>query len=129
MIHDHHHSRLATCPASPNCVSSDAADARHYIQPLRLAVPAAEAWSVVKDIVADLPRTQIIFEGDHSLHMECRSRIFRFVDDLELQLRPEENQIAVRSAARLGYSDLGVNRRRVETLRAQLIQRGIIAAI
>jgi uncharacterized protein (DUF1499 family) len=59
------------------------------------------------------------------LHAECRSALLGFVDDLELHLRPSEGVIAVRSASRLGYSDFGVNRRRVEVLRASLISRGM----
>jgi uncharacterized protein (DUF1499 family) len=60
------------------------------------------------------------------LHAECRSALFGFVDDLELHLRVSEGVIAVRSASRLGYSDLGVNRRRVEILRTSLINRGMV---
>ena len=60
------------------------------------------------------------------LHAECRSAVFGFVDDLELNLRPAEGIIAVRSASRLGYSDLGVNRKRIETLRTALIRQGIV---
>ena len=63
---------------------------------------------------------------DTTLHAECRSRVFRFVDDLDLHLRAEEKIIAVRSASRLGYSDLGVNRNRVEAQRAKLKERGAI---
>jgi uncharacterized protein (DUF1499 family) len=109
--------RLAPCPRSPNCVSSDAADAEHGIAPLALAA---------REAVAALPRTRIVSEGGDSLHAECRSALFRFVDDLELQLRPAEGVIAVRSASRIGYSDLGVNRRRVEALRSALRARGAV---
>jgi len=65
-------------------------------------------------------------ETSDYLHAECRSAWFGFVDDLELHLRPSEASIAVRSASRLGYSDLGVNRRRVEDLRASLIGRQVL---
>jgi uncharacterized protein (DUF1499 family) len=60
------------------------------------------------------------------LHAEVKSRVFRFVDDLELLLDPASGVVGIRSASRVGYSDLGVNRRRVETLRQQLIQAGVI---
>ena len=69
---------------------------------------------------------QVVAETDY-LHAECASAIFGFVDDLELHLRTTEGMIAVRSAARLGYSDLGVNRRRIENLRALLVSQGIVA--
>jgi uncharacterized protein (DUF1499 family) len=118
--------RLAACPSSPNCVSSDAADAAHGVAPFDLAVPAAAAWSAVREAVAELPRTRIVTDADGYLHAECRSALLGFVDDLELQLRASERRIAVRSASRVGRSDLGVNRRRVETLRAALAARGVL---
>lgn len=123
-----HNGKLAACPASPNCVSSETTDAQHYIEPFRLTVPAAEAWKVVQAVVADLPRTRIIVGQDNYLHAECRSRFFGFVDDLELHLSPEGNEIAVRSAARRGYFDFKVNRKRIEALWAELNTQGIVAA-
>ena len=76
--------------------------------------------------VASLPRTKIITQSDNYLHAECSSAVFGFVDDLELHLRPAQNLVAVRSAARLGRSDLGVNRRRVESVRSLLRQQGVL---
>lgn len=81
---------------------------------------------MARTLVAELPRTTIITQGPDYLHAECRSAVFGFVDDLELHLRPDKNTIAVRSAARLGYSDLGVNRKRIEDLRSKLTGRGAI---
>lgn len=118
--------RLAACPSSPNCVSSDADDASHQVDPFALAVPAAEAWEGARELVAQLPRTRIVTERADYLHAECASALLGFVDDLELHLRPASGEIAVRSASRLGYSDLGVNRRRVEGLRRALAQRGLV---
>lgn len=117
---------FAPCPASPNCVSSDASDSAHQVTPLQLALAPAEAWSAAGEIVSGLPRTHIVKETADYLHAECRSALFGFVDDLELQLRPVEGIIAVRSASRLGYSDLGVNRSRIDGLRAALIDRGAV---
>jgi len=118
--------RLAPCPSSPNCVSSDDADAVHRIAAFKLAVPAADAWRAVRATVAGLPRTRIITETDDYVYAECSSAFFGFVDDLELHLRPAQNLIAARSAARLGHSDFGVNRKRVENLRALLAKQGMI---
>lgn len=117
--------RLSACPSSPNCVSSDDAG-DHAIAPFQLAVPVADAWRMAQSAVSALPRTKIITQTADYLHAEYSSAVFGFVDDLELHLRPEENAIAVRSAARLGYSDFGVNRRRVENLRELLRRRGAI---
>jgi len=117
---------LAPCPASPNCVSSDASDADHRVEPFTLAVPAPEAWAVVREEVAKLPRTTVVESTSNYLHAESTSAVFRFVDDVELHLRVSDESIAVRSASRLGRSDLGVNRRRVERLHAALRARGVV---
>jgi uncharacterized protein (DUF1499 family) len=66
-----------------------------------------------------MPGARIISDEDGYLHAEFRSRVFRFVDDVELLMDEAGHKIDVRSASRLGYSDLGVNRRRVEQLRAR----------
>jgi uncharacterized protein (DUF1499 family) len=58
------------------------------------------------------------------LHAVCRSRLFGWADDLELRIDTEAGVVHVRSASRVGYSDLGVNRRRVERLRAALREQG-----
>ncbi|HBZ70992.1 MAG TPA: DUF1499 domain-containing protein [Deltaproteobacteria bacterium] len=117
---------LSPCPASPNCVSSDAADNAHQVPPLVLAVSPEKAWPALRMAVSSLPRTTIVDDSGQYLHAECRSAVFRFVDDLELHLRPDEGAIAVRSASRLGYSDFGVNRGRVETLRRKLVSAGVV---
>jgi uncharacterized protein (DUF1499 family) len=118
--------RLAPCPGSPNCVSSDAADQAHYTAPFAIILPAKEAWPLVRETVNEIPRTEITSQTDSYLHAECRSAVFRFVDDLELELRPGDGIIAVRSASRMGHSDFGVNRRRVERLREALRSRGVV---
>lgn len=121
-----HGSVLAPCPSSPNCVSSDAKDSFHQVAAFQLALSAADAWPVVREAVASIPRTVIVTETPDYLHAECSSAIFGFVDDLELHLRTAQGSIAVRSASRLGYGDLGVNRRRVENLREVLAQQGVV---
>jgi uncharacterized protein (DUF1499 family) len=117
--------RLPPCPATPNCVSSDATSSVHAIAPLTYPadLEVAQAWNALIDTIAAMPRMTIISRDPTYLHVEARSAIFRFVDDLEFQLRPEQQQIALRSAARLGISDLGVNRRRMEDIRSDFERR------
>ncbi len=118
--------KLSPCPTSPNCVCSDCDSTKQQIDPFILAVPALQAWQAVREQITTLSRTRIISVSDHYLYAECRSAIFGFVDDLELHLRPEEGIIAVRSAARLGYYDFGINRKRIETLRTALRKEGVV---
>ena len=119
-------SKLVACPPTPNCVSSDAEDRVHNVSAFLLDIPATEAWGIVREIVLKMPRTNIVSESPGYLHAECKSAVFDFVDDLELHLRPDDGIIAIRSASRLGNSDFGVNRQRVEELRASLIIWGVL---
>ena len=118
--------KFTDCPAAPNCVSSDASDEPHKVLPIKFNVLANDTWQIAKQTVLKLPRTQIISETPDYLHAECTSAVFGFVDDLELQLRPADGIIAIRSASRLGHSDFGVNRERVETFRRLLDKQGLI---
>lgn len=117
---------LSPCPDRPNCVSSESGDEEHRIAPLKLKGEPSSAWNGVKAVVGRLPRCSIVVATGDYLHAECKSRLFRFVDDLELRMDPATGVVAVRSAARTGYLDFGVNRRRVESLRGMLKESGWI---
>jgi uncharacterized protein (DUF1499 family) len=108
---------LSPCPASPNCVSSQATDAEHSTEPLRYTGDSTLAWERLKSALGSESRLSIVEDTGSYLHAEARSLIFRFVDDIEFVLDPESGVIQVRSASRVGYSDFGVNRRRVERVR------------
>jgi len=111
--------RLAPCPSSPNCVSSQATDDGHRIASLAIAGDAGAQMAALVAVVRDLPRTEIKAQTDGYLWVVFTSRLLRFRDDVEFLLGPGD-AVQVRSASRLGYSDLGVNRARVETIRAKL---------
>ncbi|MDH3713275.1 MAG: DUF1499 domain-containing protein [Gammaproteobacteria bacterium] len=117
---------LSACPPTPNCVSSAADSERHAIAPFTIVGKAEAAWRALHEVVAGMKRTEVITDSDDYLHVECASRLFGFVDDLEFQLRAGENLIAVRSASRIGYTDHGVNRRRVEHVAERMRERGVI---
>ena len=107
-------------------MSSDASDAAHRIEAFALTTPPYDAWRIIREEVANLPRTTVVYEKTDYLHAQCASALFGFVDDLELHLRASSNLVAIRSASRVGYSDLGVNRRRVEQLREALRARRVV---
>lgn len=112
--------QLAVCPNSPNCVSSYSEDAEHGIAPLTYSSNSQEAIANLKQIINSQERTKIVTENDNYLYAEFTSKIMGFVDDVEFYLDEAENVIHVRSASRLGQSDLGANRQRIETIRAKL---------
>ena len=111
--------QLAPCPERPNCVSSLAEDERHRVEPLALRGSADESLARLRRIVEEMPGAKVSETGEGYLRAEFRSRIFRFVDDLELLADPAAGVVHVRSASRVGYSDLGVNRRRVQQIRSR----------
>ncbi len=111
--------KLAPCPASPNCVSSQSSDQEHAIEPLTFTGTATEAHAALGKIILGMKRSRIITDTNNYIHAEFTSAIFRFVDDVEFWFDENAKVIHVRSAARLGSSDLGVNRKRVEEIRAR----------
>lgn len=111
--------RLSPCPDSPNCVSSQSTDRRHAIEPLRYEGTAEKALERLTAAVSGMKRARIVESGDRHLRAEFTSALFRFVDDVEFFLDEGTGTIHVRSASRVGYSDLGANRRRVEEIRSR----------
>lgn len=110
--------RLAPCPSSPNCVSTQAQDLGHAIAPIRYRKSRVEAKEALKEVIRSLPRTKLVEEDETYLHYESTSLLLRFVDDVEFLFDDESKTIHFRSASRTGYGDLGVNRTRMEQVRA-----------
>jgi uncharacterized protein (DUF1499 family) len=111
--------RLAACPDSPNCVCSQSAGPRHAIDPLRYEGTVQKARESLVKAISGMKRVRIVLAEERYIHAEFTSALFRFVDDVEFLLDDSTGTIHVRSASRVGYSDLGVNRRRVEQIRSR----------
>jgi uncharacterized protein (DUF1499 family) len=112
--------RFVDCPSTPNCVSSFSTDPTHKIEPLHYTTRPEKAFTDLKQTIQSLSRTQIIQQTDQYLYVEFTSELMGFVDDVEFYLDKSAGAIQVRSASRLGESDLGVNRQRIEMIRAKL---------
>jgi uncharacterized protein (DUF1499 family) len=110
--------QFAACPATPNCVSSQATDASHKIAPLAYTGDSTAALAKVKAAIVALPGSKIITESDNYIYAEFTSGLMGFVDDVEFY--GDDGAIQVRSASRLGESDLGVNAKRVEAIRSAM---------
>jgi uncharacterized protein (DUF1499 family) len=108
--------RLAPCRSTPNCVSSqaDPADREHYIAPITFRGRVEE----LRRAVESMPRSSVIAAERNYLYAEYRTALMRYVDDVELYYDERAGLVHVRSASRLGRRDFGVNRKRVEELRA-----------
>ncbi len=110
--------KLAPCPPSPNCVSSQSADKEHAVAPLYYTTSTPRAMADLKKVILSMKRARIVDEQDSYIHAEFTSALWRFVDDAEFYFDDAKKLIHVRSASRLGKSDFGVNRKRMEELRA-----------
>ncbi len=111
--------RLVACPSTPNCVSSDVAPSDgHYIAPI--ADPSGSKWAGLAETINGMPGALLIEQRDDYAHFTFTTGFWRFVDDVEFHRRPEAAEIAIRSASRVGRSDFGANRNRLEAMRAIL---------
>jgi len=117
---------LGSCFPLPCCVSSNAWLPYNHVSPFALAMPEDKAWPLIRQAVGDMPRTRIVEETDVYIHAKCTSRVFRFVDNLELLLLPGQQTVSVRSSSTIAIFDFGANFWRVHKLRKQLAEAGVI---
>lgn len=113
--------RLLDCPESPNCVNSQAqaSDDEHAIAPLAFEGDPDEAFARLLALATEDDGAELLAREGDWVHLVYRTRFLRFADDVELLLDREAGVVHVRSASRVGYSDLGANRKRIEALRAR----------
>ncbi|UCF99182.1 MAG: DUF1499 domain-containing protein [Spirochaetaceae bacterium] len=109
--------KLPPCPKSPNCVSTQSSDRQHGIHALPYHGSRAETMTAILGVVNSMERTTIITQREGYLHVEYRTKM-GFVDDVEFYLDDKSQSVHFRSASRIGYSDLGVNRKRMEEFSA-----------
>lgn len=110
--------RLASCPSSPNCVSTQAEDASKKMEPLPFQGTLEETKATLKTILEEYDRVSIEEEREDYIHATFKTKIMRFTDDVEFYLDRSAEVVHFRSASRVGYSDLGKNRSRMEEIRA-----------
>lgn len=119
------HGKLLPCPSTPNCVVSQDAGEDHAIAPIAYTRSRDEARELLTKVLGVVPRTEILTQQENYIRVKSTSRMMGFVDDTEFYLPEDEPVIHVRAAARLGESDLGVNRRRLEQIRFALQDLGV----
>ena len=105
---------LRPCPRTPNCVSTEAADARHAVPAIPFRGTPEAALAHARQALLQEPRTRIVLEAPGYLRAESRSRLIRFVDDVEVVVDGGTRVVRFRSESRVGRRDLGVNRARME---------------
>jgi len=114
---------LRPCPSSPNCVSTQDDDATHGATPIAFSGSAQGAMAAVLASLGALDRIEVVERDDRYVHAVATTRLLRFKDDVELLVDADGGVIHYRSASRVGHSDLGVNRRRMDALAADIARR------
>ena len=105
---------LAACPESPNCVSSYENSEEHTIAALDANL------NQIQQILLTMDGANIVEQSSNYLYAEFTSSLMGYVDDVEFLYDAASNSTHVRSASRIGYSDMGANRKRIEAIRTQL---------
>ncbi len=108
---------LLACADKPNCVSTLDPRESFHLLPFELASTDVSMADIL-GVVNQMSRLNVTVETENYARVECVSKVFKFVDDLELRI--EGRQLIVRSESRTGYYDFNVNRNRVEKLRNAL---------
>ncbi len=118
-----HDGRLAAPPGTPNCVSTQTDDRTYWMAPLEYSGSAELAWRTLQQVVAEVPRATVVSDDGGYMHVEVSTAVFRFTDDVEFLLDADGGRIHFRSASRVGHSDLGANRNRMDRVREQFGRR------
>ncbi len=124
--HDDNSLSLDGCTPLPNCVSSTTWILYNWTSSFELLIPKEETWPKIKEVISKTTRTEIVESSDVYIHAKWTSLVFRFVDNLELLIHPDEKTISVRSSSMIAIFDFFVNRLRIYKLRKELEELNII---
>ena len=114
--------QLKPCPESPNCVSTQTQQKSKQMDPIPFKLDLKQVLKIIKSVVENLPNTQLEKESINYLHYTFKSKIFGFIDDVEFLMDAEQKLIHFRSASRTGYSDMGVNKKRMTEIKKAIEQ-------
>lgn len=115
--------KLTQCPSKPNCVNSQAGNSEHFIESINVNKTQLETKNLLLKVISDRKNTVLKEVRDDYIKVEFLSKIFGFTDDVEFYfpvINSNTTIVHVRSASRVGYSDFGVNRKRIEAIRDEI---------
>lgn len=112
--------KLAELSKKPNCVSSQTTHDSKKVKPFKYNGDLKEQMSKVQKAISEMSGVEVKQNSDNYLYAVFTTKIMRFKDDVEVYLDDESKILHFRSASRVGYSDLGVNRKRYEAFVSKL---------
>ena len=114
--------KLAPCPDSPNCVSTQSEEKGHAMKPLPYLQTREASREKILSILKDMKRTEIVNLTESYIHVECRTALLHFTDDVAFFLDDTTRVVHFRSASRVGYYDFGLNRRRMKRISEKYLE-------
>ena len=114
--------KLAPCPDSPNCVSTQSEEKGHAMKPLPYLQTREASREKILSILKDMKRTEIVKLTESYIHVECRTALLHFMDDVAFFLDDTTRVVHFRSASRVGYYDFGLNRRRMKRISEKYLE-------
>jgi len=115
--------QLIDCPDSPNCVSTQTKKEKAQIEPIQYNIEDKAAWLLLVELVKQAKLAEIIKEDNNYMHVAYYTKSKIFIDDVEFLQDKANKQFHFRSASRVGHSDLGANRKRMEKIRGAFLDK------
>lgn len=114
---------LKVCSKSPNCISTQAEsnDTIHYIEPIIFVGEPKDTQLLIESYMLTQERGRIVASSFGYVHFEVKSKLIGYIDDVEFYFPEADSVVHIRSASRVGYSDMGVNRERVRKIHNLLV--------
>jgi len=114
---------LAKCPNSPNCVSTQSQKEEAKIEPIKYKINDKTAYKLLLQVIESNKLANVISKTNNYIHAAYYTKSKIFIDDVEFYIDSTTNTIHFRSASRVGHSDLGANRKRMESIRSEFLQQ------
>lgn len=122
--------KLLACPKTPNCVSTNHRDLNRLMMPVEYkGLSLDEAKAILFDVLKTLPKTEVIKDEGSYVHAKAKTVVFEYIQDVEFLFEDEAKELHFRSASRVGYTDFGSNKRRMQSVVARFIRKreGLLA--
>ncbi|WEG13053.1 DUF1499 domain-containing protein [Pullulanibacillus sp. KACC 23026] len=115
---------LRSCPRTPNCVSTNHSDLNRHMLPIDYSgLTLDEAKGILFEVLKTIPKVEVVKEEDGYIHAEAKTMVFEYIQDAEFLFDEDDKQLHFRSASRVGYTDFGSNKRRMQSVVARFLRK------
>lgn len=115
--------KLTECPDSPNCVSTQSKKEEAKMEPIRYTINDETAYKLLLQVIEGNKLANVVTKTNNYIHAAYHTKSKIFIDDVEFYIDADANLIHFRSASRVGHSDLGANRKRMDIIKNEFLQQ------